>query len=298
MGWGGAGLKVLRWVLWVLFGWVFLRGIVTFLPDTSPGNTVPAGSEAQIVAEPAGLRSFPALFAREFFTWEPGKTGDRAARLQPYLAQSLDRHAGWSAGRDGVGQTAEGTWVHSVKPLANGRYLVTVAVRVDPYEETAAMEGNVLRTTRKALPGSVQYLAVPVARSQSGGWVVYDYPSLVTVPDGGAFTGPVHSGQEVADSGDRVRTLATGFFRAYLGGSDDLSYFLDPGTRLRASATSLSFQSVGRVTLVAAGAGHEALVEVLAIDPVTGARFTYRYTLTLTERDGRWYVKDLSQRGE
>lgn len=300
MGWRGAGLKVLRWVLWILFAWVFVRGIFTFAPveaEKAPPDPA-AAAESRIALEPPGLRSFPALFAGEYLTWEPGRSSDRAERISTYIAGSLDRQAGWSAGKENIGQAVAGAWVHRVKPLADGRYLVTVAVRVEPYEQTQVYDGTAMQSTRRGLTGSVQYLGVPIAPTSGGGWVVYDYPSLLDPPPTSDFKGALYSGQETADAGDRVKTLAGGFFRAYMSGAGDISYYLAPDVRIAASHSGMNFESIGKVALVRSGSGHQAFVEVLAADPVTGVRFTYRYTLVVTEREGRWYIEDLLQRGE
>lgn len=296
MGWKGAGLRLLRWVVWLFFLLIFVRGIFTFVPTAAMSQPDPVQQPAQ-VSEPPGLRSFPALFAREYLTWQPGRSDERSSRLEPYLASGMDRQAGWSPGRDSIGQAVEGVWVHGVSARGEGLWLVTVVARVTPYQESLVPEGAGWRTDRKELAGSVLYLAVPIA-SAGTGWAVYDYPTLVPPPPRAEVSAAARTGTEVADAGDRIKTLASGFFKAYLSGAGDVSYFLAPGASLPPLRTTMELHSIGKVTLVQTASGHEALTDLLVVDPATGARFTYRYTLKVTERDGRWYVQDLFQRGE
>jgi len=300
MGWKGAGLRVLRWVLWLFIAVVFLRGIGTFVWGTTSATSQNHNVEPKAVVEPAGLRSFPAIFAREYLTWEPGTAGadDRAARLGSFLDRSLDTQAGWKTGRDGFGQRATGAWVHSVKAVADGRWLVTVAVRTAILQVTTQTDAKGEKhTTTRTYPESTVYLAVPVGSSADGGLVVYDYPSPVPAPPVAAVSGPLLAGEVVADSGDRVRSLMGEFFRAYLGGSDP-SYFLAPDTKLPLARSPWAFESVSKVSVVKNGSEYWALADVLTTDGLAGAHFTSRYTVRLIERDGRWYVKDLLQKGD
>ncbi|HEY3369125.1 MAG TPA: conjugal transfer protein [Symbiobacteriaceae bacterium] len=305
---GGAGLRVLRWGVWILLAWVLVRGVVSFLPASRTQAAEPQKTDVKSAAEPAGLRAFPEMFTREYLTWQPANPDERAERLKPFLAGSLDRQAGWT-GKEGAGQAVENAWVYGVKQLSDTRWLVTVAARAVPYQEGVAAApapaspagsapaAPAAPVGRKTLPARLLFLAVPVSATGAGGWVVYDYPSLVPAPPRGEFTGPPFSGQTVTDKGDLVKGLLNGFFKAYLEGSD-VTYYLMPNTKLPTMSGSWTFDSLGNVNLLNDSAGYLGVADVRAVDAVTGARFTYRYTLGLAEKDGRWYIKDLLQKGE
>lgn len=296
MAWKGAGMRALRWALWLLLAWVFVRGIVSLVPAPPPAAAQPAEATAREKREPDGLRAFPALFARHYLTWQPGNPDERADRLRPYLASRLDRHAGWS-GKEGTGQTVLETFVYAAKEVSETRWLVTVAARTSPYQDvTEPDRSGALVKVRKPLAESTVYLAVPVARSAQGGWVVYDYPSLVAQPSGGPFDEPLYYGTEITDHDDRAKALLTDFFKAYLAGGH-VTYLLVPGAQVQTVKQPWTFQSITRLTLLG-GTETWALAEVAALDPVTGSRFTFRYTTELVERDGRWYVRQILQRGE
>lgn len=277
MQWNHLGLRALRWLVWAFLLLVFVRGLasIAFPPAAAPAAAPPAAAPG----EPDGLRAIPLLFATEYLTWRPGDPEERAQRLQPYLARYLDRQAGWAPGSGGTGQEVTGAWVHSVQPQSPSRWLVTVAARV-----TGAPAPRTL------------FLAVPVGRSGDG-WVVYDYPTLLPAPAPGEWTEPLYYGQEFADDG-RVRSLLTGFFRAYTsGGEAEAAYYLVPGARLPGFSGQMALEDLGRLTLVRNGQETFALAEVLLRDPATGARYTSRYTLELVEREKRWYIKGILQKG-
>lgn len=278
-----AGKTVLRWFVWLLLAWIFVRGIVSFIPQSAA--TGAPQQAAQPPVEPAGLRAVPEIFAQEYLTWRPGGAEERASRLQPYLAQHLDRQAGWSASDSASGQRVEQTWVYEVQPVSPTRWQVTVAARVQPYREQ--VEPN---------PAAAQliFLAIPLGKAEPG-WVVYDYPSLLPTPVAGTFAEPLFYGQEQSDEGGRIRALLTDFFKGYLGGGD-ITYYLTPDLSLTPIQSGWSLLQVADLRLIQTDDSLWALVGVAAQDRT--ATYTYRYTVKLTERDGRWYVAGLLQKGD
>jgi hypothetical protein len=291
MGWKGVGRTVLRWGIWVLLGWVLVRGVVSLLPAPPVQSAAPEAGKLPVATEPPGLRALPAMFAREYLTWLPANPDERAERLRPYLARSLDRQAGWT-GKEGVGQTAEAAWVYAVKQVSQTRWLVTVAARVRPQAPPPAQA-----PPAPAQPERTLFLAVPVSTTPEGGWTVYDYPSIIPAPVAGEVTEPLFYGQESTDKDDKVKTLLTGFFKAYFEGGD-LTYYLAPGSTSAKLQGGWQFGQVSKVIVTASGGDTWALADVVATDTASGARFTSRYTTGLVDRDGRWYIKELLQRGE
>jgi hypothetical protein len=294
------GLKALRWVIWILMAFLLVRGIVSLLPRSPAAAAQPAEPSVQAIPEPNGLRAFPAMFAREYFTFHVGKgEEDRAERLRPYLARSLDRQAGWKGSAEPISQRAEDSWFYSVKQLSPTRWLVTVAVKVVRQQERVehGVDGQ-YRTVREDLPDATLLLAVPVATSADGGLVVYQLPALVPGPAAAEFTEPRAFGQPTTDKDDRVRSLVTGFFRAYFDPAGDVTYYLAPGAEVHALRNRWTYEQLAGVELLTTDDGPWALAEVQVSDPVTSARYTLTYTLDLVEREGRWYIEDLVQKGE
>lgn len=289
MKWQGAGRKALRWGVWILLGWVLLRGLISFLPGR--GSEEALASAPELAQEPDGLRSFPALFAWEYLTWQSDDPEERAERLKPYLHRSLDRQAGWIAGSDRGSQRAEAAWVYGVRELGADRYLVTVTARVASQAEIREAGGLQRQQGSRTL-----WLAVPIIRTAEGRWLVYDYPSLLPAPARGETVLAAEVGTAVEDPGGGVRMLLQSFFRAYFGG--DVTYFMAPGAEIPTLTDPWLFVELGKLSQYETAAGRRVLAEVVVRDTLTAARYKLRYTLYLNERDGRWYVRDIEQKGD
>lgn len=287
-----AGRAILRWGLWILLIWVFVRGVASFLPEP-PAQAAEPPAATEAVVEPAGLRAFPAMFAREFLTWDAGGAEDHAVRLRPYLARGMDRQAGWAPSGEDGGQQVEETWVYDVSQASPNGWRVTVAARVTAFRTVVVTEKDQKRTERKQLPPRTIFLSVPVGKTDSG-WVVSDYPALVPDPEPGAFSDPARAGRETSDAGGRVKTLLTDYFRAYLSGGE-LSYYVVPGKQMRSMPSGWTFQQIADLKLLTGDDGVWALADVAVEDSASGTRYLCRYHVQVVERDGRWYITDVWQ---
>ncbi len=277
------GYGALRLFVWLLLAWVLVRGVVSFLPDSASG-TAPANALSTPGTASTSHQAVATLFAYEFLTWRPNDPVEHAQRIAPYLDPQLDPQAGWTSPTGLDTQRATNAWVASAKQLSASRWLVTVVTLVSSAPDAA--------------PKAV-YLAVPVGQTTEGGWVVYDYPTLLPPPTAGNFTEPLHYGAEVADQDDQIRTLLTKFFPAYFAANQaDLAYLLDPGAGIQAFQSPWTYDSIANLILSQTDDGLYALTEVLLVDPATGARFTSRYTIALADREGRWYISQILQEGE
>lgn len=284
MGFAVAAKRGASWLLWIVLGWILLRGIVSIV---APPSAAPAPTVTQAVDEPEAKEApaaLAALFAREYLTWQVGKESERAQRLQGLLARHLDPQAGWSGGAAPRSQTAEATWPFATASAGTERWLVTVAARVTT--ETAA--GPAPR---------LLYLAVPVAGGADG-FVVYDYPTFVPAPALARDVAPALPGQPVTDEGQQVHALLTGFFKAYAsGGPLEVNYFLEPGLKVRGLDGNMAFVQVDELALSRDGTDTWVAAVVQMHDPVSGTSARQRYTLQVAERDGRWYIKQIVQKG-
>lgn len=281
------GYGALRTFVWLLIAWVLVRGLVSFLPESASSAS---SATANSLSTTAGTsqQALATLFAFEFLTWQPGDAEEHAERIAPYLAPDLDPQAGWTESTRQVGQRATNSWVAGARQLSPTRWLVTTAVRVERFGSGPSTASN-----------SVIYLAVPVGQTSAGGWVVYDYPTLVAPPAKGAFTEPLHFGSEIPDQNDQIKGLLAKFFPAYLNGNqEDLAYLLAPESKIQAFKSPWSFDSLGNLILSQTDSGVYALVEVVLADPATGTRYISRYTIALAQSEDRWYIAEILQESE
>jgi hypothetical protein len=271
----------LRTTLYLVLCLLLVRGAASFLPKQPP--PVAKQEQAAKPPDPPGLQGLPALFATEYLTWDAANPTERAARLVPYILPGLDPQAGWHPGPAPGRQTVMGAWTLATQPAGPGRWLATVAARVQT--EPALAKEAASRTL---------YLSLPLVLTESGTLAIAGPPALLPQPLAtGAPAQPV-AGDPVKD--DRADALLPIFFSAYFSGADT-SYFLLPGRRLDPGPTGFALKEVGKAELLRQDGRLLSSVQVTVQERASGATFTFRYTLELAERDGRLYIQDLLQKG-
>lgn len=270
---------IFRWLLWLLLAWVVVRGVVSFLPQPAPVNAgPPAPVQVEATSDPA--RTFALLFAQEYLTWRSNDTADHAARIKPYLAGNVEEQAGWRGSSSARDQTALGAWVYADQRLSNTRRLITVAVRA-----RGGTEG----------PMRVLYLAVPVSQTARG-LAVDDLPAIAPGPVHADPTGALW-GEQITTVPPEVGTLAEGFLRAYVNGSEaEMTYFMSPGVQIPSLRGTMAWSSLDDLKLYKDKDGTVAVVQGTIRDPISGASLRQTWALRLEQRE-RWYVKDLLQKG-
>lgn len=312
MSFRGVALKGARWFVWVLLAWICLRGVVSIVAP--PPAASPAAPEAKVEPSAPVEReepmAFAALFAREYLAWAPGDVAvrARAERLQPFLAPQLDRQAGWAPGAEPVTQSVVEALPYRLQEREKGRWLVTVAATVAVERPAAAEAGPSGEPTQGAADQGASprlqapvtrtlWLAVPVAGGD-GRFVIYDLPTQLPQPAPAAFDQPLLPGETATDEGGQIRALLDGFFRAYVAGKQgDAAYFLLPGLSVASLDGSLQYREVTELNLRRDGEKTLAAAVVTMEDPVGGALLRSRYTLTLAQRDGRWYIQEIIEKG-
>lgn len=279
-------LSASRWLLWLVLAWVALRGAVEIVSPPKPSPTVTALPVPPLV-DREGARTFADFFVREYLTWDAafGKD-DRAARLAPFLARYLDSRGGLNlAGAVGSQRVLEAR-VWKLAVITDQTARVTVVADV----VTTATGGAGIATSRRLA------LSVPVAVAGSG-YVIYDYPAFIPLPQPGTLDEYPYSGTRVSDTPAEVKELLTGFFRAYAEGSRvAISYFLVPGARVTGLEGAFQFRELGGVELREATGGFTAHTEIVLVDPATGTAYRQRYLVHLVKKD-RWYIQDIEQKG-
>lgn len=281
MGIGRLLRTALRRIVWLLLAWVAVRGVVSLIPAApaaARGN--PAATTSAPDPQAEATRTFAVLFAQDYLTWNAKDVPDHAARLRPYLASGLDEHAGWnpSGARD---QQALGAWAMSESKVRDGRYLVNVAVRIS--------QPGPPRIDRTL------YLSVPVYVSGRG-LTIFDLPAFIPGPDRVDPQGQSY-GDPVSDPAPEIRTLAEGFLKAYVDGTDtELSYFVTPGVRLPGLHGLVHWRSLDELKVYRNGNDILAVAAAALQDPQSGSTLHQHFVLKLDKQD-RWYVKDLLQKG-
>jgi len=288
---------VLRWLIWAGLLLVFARGVFSII--LPPADSTKQAAAAPALIEPDGLRAFPLLFANEYLTWVAPNPSDGEPRFKPLWATSWDEQGAGGIERGGRGQSEDGAWIYGVEALEKEHWLVTVFAKVRCMPKAQAIESQKNNPAEKTILVDEEvrtlFLTVPVAKSGQG-WVVYDYPSFQPLPSREGSPEPLYTGQNITDKDEQVQKLLTGFFKSFTG-QGEIAYFLLPGSPVFEGLNDLNFESVEEITLLKKDSDLLALASVLLQDSLTGAHFVTRFTFRLVEKDGRWYIKEMIERG-
>lgn len=269
-----------RIALWLVLALVLVRGVLSILGgDGDAQGRSPDPAAAARAFPDAEAEAFAVSFARAYLTWAPGRQEWVAPALRPYLAPSLREDAGLRVPERGPAQIVDEATVARTQPIDARRGLVTVA---------ATVSSRVVTT---------RYLSVPVARDAHGGLAVYEYPSILPPPPRADVEALAPEPLEPAEQ-KRIEALLERFFPVFFSGpTEQLDYFLSPGTRLRALPER--YELVDLVGVEQASGGRSprrtVLADVEVRDRGTGASLELRYRVALERRD-RWYVTGLNTR--
>ncbi|HST38791.1 MAG TPA: conjugal transfer protein, partial [Conexibacter sp.] len=219
-------------------------------------------------------RAFAVSYARAYLA--PGdRRTSRQAVLARFSSQSLSDQAVLEPPRSPGAAVAEATVAREVS-LGDSRAILTVAT----------FTGD----------GRRRYLAVPVARDERGGLVVYDLPALVAPPPLGAAEAPAATPLSGPD-GEAVEALTRRFLRAYFQESDlgALSYLIAPGAHVVPHTAGLWLEEVEEVGRLGGSPTRGLLLAATVRVRDLSARATYRlrYRISVVRTD-RWYVTSVA----
>jgi hypothetical protein len=280
--WGAA-----RWVIWAAVAFVLLRGFISLLPDPKPdGHPAPAATETEPATD-LRVRSFAALFAREYLSFSPGESVERAARLAVFLAQDVERTGGVDSSQVERAQAVTQVWPWTVTPQGTGHWAVTLVAQV----QDAAVG-------KETPPPRYLALSVPVS-AWKGGFAVSAYPAFIPVPleKPGLEASQRDPGEVVSDPDPQVRDLLLGFLKAYAVGTPaEIRYYLLPGVELPGLNGQFAFRDLHGFELRKEGERYWAIADALVRDPVTGVDYHQHLLLELAKGE-RWYVKEILQKG-
>lgn len=269
-------LRLGRIALWVMLGFLLLRGVGDVLGGSGAEETRaanPAAGWPNAEAEAAVLD-----FTRRYLTYSPGEDELHTAAVAPYLAPDLEDGAGFEVPSKGRDQTVGQVAVAQVRSLAPDRALVEVSAAV--YNSTV----------------STRRLVVAIARDGRGRVTVHDYPALSAPQARG--TVEVDEPPELREP-ERAQVEATleRFFPPYLGGqAEALSYLAPAGVEARALNVPYGLLEIERIgDLGETRDGRRIVVaRVRARDRETRAEQLLSFHLRLVRRD-RFYVEAVNE---
>lgn len=291
-GWRGAGG---RWLVWVFRGvfWLVLlvigyRGITAIVL-----NETPSGSSAAV--PPAKTLSFPVTQASGF-AWQFGQvylnassatSSARGSELAQFLAPGVDTQLGW----DGAGTLQlQSESVAGVRVINAHKAIVRLLARVN---------------------GNLMELGVPIYTA-NGAMVVSGEPAWLPAPPRVNPPVPAAPTADLATQATMNSQLPL-FFAAYASGDQaTLGRYLAPGATMTGLGGAVTFGSLTSVTVPQGGTTRHIIATVVwrvpsmpaatgrraSVTPPPPAGIEMTYALTIVERNGTWYVEDITPSSE
>jgi hypothetical protein len=215
-------------------------------------------------------------------------------RLDSIAVRPAAEPATDTAGARGVAELFVASYVTAHDDSADGPWMVMRTVSLGT-EDVAP--GYVAVTVAVDLSGpdgpATWFYSVGVAET-AGGWAATGLPALVAAPPRGEAPAVLLDESGGVDVGAGIETLLVGFLSAYLTGDGELTRYTSP----TASIVSAQPPPFVQVEIEAATAAEptDDLTPVSVL--VQGTDFAGRtqfleYSLTVSQRDGRWEVSEL-----
>jgi hypothetical protein len=282
-GWGGAGGRWLVWtfraVLWAVLILVVYRGVTAIvLGETQPAKATGGVSTSPASKFPVTLAGAYALeFGQVYLNFSPATATQRATQLAGFVPAGSDPQLGWN----GTGsEQLQSEQVAGIDVRDASHAVVTLLARVN---------------------GRLMELGVPIYATPAG-LVVSGEPAWLPAPSGVSV--PSSSGV-ASDSATQTVLMnqLPSFFQAYGSGNQvTLGRFLAPGASVSGLGGTVAFKSITSVSVPPGGLTRHITATVLWNIPGQGsgrssgglAGLEMSYALTMVQRSGTWYVKDIS----
>jgi hypothetical protein len=268
----------LRAVLWAVILIVGYRGIVAifFSPSASTGSANATGAPAATGFPTAMGEAFALRFGQVYLNVNPDKAPQRAQELAPFIsasARAADPQFGWT----GTGtSTTQSVGVAGIDVRSANTAVVTLLASVN---------------------GSLMELGVPVYAS-GGGLVVSAEPAWLPAPSAAQLP-QAHRPSSDQAAKSAIASQLPAFFQAFASGDQaKLNSYLAPGASIQGLGGTVSFGSIGSLSVPPGGATRDITVTVNWTLPVqAGANapeLATTYDMSVVDRQsGKWYVEDI-----
>jgi hypothetical protein len=284
--WGGAGGRWLVWtfrvILWAVVLIVGYRGVTAIvLGETQPRSAGAGGASANPASRfPVTLADAYALqFGEVYLNFSPGTAGQRASQLAGFVSTGSNSQLGWN----GTGSLQlQSEQVAGTNVLDASHAVVTLLAEVN---------------------GGLMELGVPIYATHTG-LAVAGEPAWLPAPSQIPVPSPAFAGTDSATQTVLMSQLPA-FFQAYASGNQvTLGRFLAPGAAVSGLGGPVVYKDITNIIVPPGGAIRHITATVLWNVPARGgatkkggvgpAGLEMSYALTIVERGGYWYVRDVS----
>lgn len=283
------GLKIARVLIWLVFGFIFLRGVIN-LTRPDPVKKMEESQEIFIkkMSQENSIQSkafaFTESFAKEYFTHSIGGDEDYKKRLESYLPSYLLQDLKGTSNTSVLSSKA-----HDIEQYSENQFNVYVALKVQykDSKQATVSENDV-------------YVKVPVLYNNN--FIVEDVPNVVASPNKGTADKQEFEGKSVETSlNNDINTNLTQFFKAYYElPQTQINYFLDSSISqdIKGLNGRFKFNKIDKANIFYdkdSETNFIAIVQFQVAD-IDGSLLTQKYNVKLTKKDGKYYVTELNTR--
>ena len=294
------GIRVARYVLWILIGFLLVRGIVSILRP-NPINTIlnsQKNFEAKLSKESlleSRAFSFAENFSKEYFNLYFGNAEDYTNRLSKYMDKSI------------------------IDTLDKKGYMVTDYVKAYSLERYSENQVDVFVYSKVQIrvekPGQEKiqdvnkrqydihqkdvYIKVPIYYNNAGNMIVEDAPLFVSGPEVVNYNlKDSYLGEEIADNNttNLIKDSLNQFLKAYYQeGQTQVDYFLkDPGS-IKAVASDNKFNGIESIRVVVLDTNkYKAIVEYKVES--SGKNLKQKINIDLVFEGDKYLIKNMNTR--
>lgn len=291
--------KVGRIILWVLIGFLLLRGIGSILRRNSVDDInnkvnelVSNSTRRSAIAEGAG--AYAEGFAKEYMTYKAGNGEEYRIRLSKYLPSYLNGLSANIVTESNV--QALGAEVLSKDFYSDNQ--INVDVKVNVKYTKPAQNANGSGAQNEEIIRNV-FLRVPVIE-KDGMFVIEDMPSFIAQPNNASVEFDAYSGtaadQETTQS---IQEMLQSFIKTYYEGNEgEISYYMsDSNNKVKGLNGLFKFISIDQVNVYTIKSNeYVSLVNFVVQDPISKQDLKQRIHVEIVKKDNKYYIKRFNVR--
>lgn len=279
--------KVLKIILWVLIGFIMIRGVVSMIrPDQSEELYAKLKEEINISLDKTSYQeetgSFAEGFVREFLTYKQGSGEEYKTRVAKYMSEQSVSSINTSVTSD---LSVIDTSVIRTTIIDESRFNIDVRAKVI-YPDGISKD---------------LYLTVPVTRSDNQ-YVVEDLPLFIPGPSKASIEPKKITGT-MADTkiSNEIKDTLYKFLRVYSEGQKgEITYYLaDSNIDLGSLGGTLKFKDISEVSAYSLEENRYTVeVSFTLIDQQNNQEMKQRATLGVIYKNGKYYIESFDTRAK
>lgn len=294
--------KIMKGIFWTGFVLALFLSVVAIVRISNDGvdqaaakQVQPGGMEVNI-ATSEGAQSFSQNFALDYFDWQNSDEGikKRIERLQPYLANGLDKQAGLSFEGMEWNSRLSKSQVWNIEETGNNSALITL--RVEHLLKKTTQSDPKKDPQEKTTGPYEKYFVVPI-KTDGKSFVVHKVPYFIAAEAKPEIT----SESSIDEQGklpdpklqDEITSALNTFFKVYTSGTqEELSYYMK-GDQIKTMTGIITFKEVKDLVIKQGESPQEYEVNAMVVfqENQSKAQVVYPYELTLVKEENRWLFK-------